>query len=91
MGRPMSKLFSFIGPSLRHLRLNRDLSLRELSDRSGVHISNLSRIENGKSIPGLDTIDKIVTALGYDLGDLNTIMSVIYYDRVEERITDDSK
>ena len=76
----MSKLSSFIGPSLRHLRLNRDLSLRELSRRSGVYKANLSRIENGKTIPSLDTIDKILITLGYDLGDLNTTMIVLYYD-----------
>jgi mannose-6-phosphate isomerase-like protein (cupin superfamily)/DNA-binding XRE family transcriptional regulator len=59
-----------IGDKLRSLRLQRHLTLAELSQAAGVSKSMLSRIERDDSAPTVTTLDKIATALGTDLGRL---------------------
>jgi transcriptional regulator with XRE-family HTH domain len=59
-----------IGDNLRSLRLQRHLTLAELSQSAGVSKSMLSRIERDDSAPTITTLDKIASALGTDLGRL---------------------
>lgn len=49
---------------LKEIRLKRGLSLRELDERSGVSYASISRLEAGQYIPGIDTLLKILKALG---------------------------
>lgn len=49
---------------IKQLREERGLSLRALSRKSGVPLSTLSQIENGRSVPGVDSVAKILDALG---------------------------
>ncbi len=53
-----------IGDKLRVFRLQRRMTLVELSIKSGVSKSLLSRIERGHSVPTITTFQKIATALG---------------------------
>lgn len=53
-----------IGDEIRRLRVERKLSLRELSRRSGIDVSNLSGIENGKRDPQVSTVERIAEVLG---------------------------
>ena len=48
-------------------RMEQDLTQKELADRSGVHQSNISRIEKGQAMPSLVTLDKIARALGKEV------------------------
>lgn len=57
-----------VGRRLRVLRGRSHLSLRELSRRSGVAVSFLSRLEAGRSSATLATLRKVLLALGTDLG-----------------------
>jgi transcriptional regulator with XRE-family HTH domain len=52
-----------VGGRLRQLREKRDLSLRALSEKSGLAINTLSLIENGKSSPTVSTLLQIAVAL----------------------------
>lgn len=52
-----------IGKSLRKLREGRNLSLRSLSEISGLAVNTLSLIENGKTSPSVNTLSKIAKAL----------------------------
>jgi len=45
------------------LRLDQGLSQAELAERAGTKQSVISRIENGESEPGIETIKKIARAL----------------------------
>ena len=45
------------------LMVNGVMTIRELSAISGVHNSNIARIENGKLSAGIDTLSKITHAL----------------------------
>lgn len=43
------------------------VSQRELAKRTGILQQTISKIENGKRIPRVDTFSKIITALGYEI------------------------
>lgn len=57
-----------IGSQVRHLRNQRDLTLQELSDLTGLSKPNLSQIENNIVTPPISTLLKISTALGVAIG-----------------------
>lgn len=48
----------FIGQNIRYLRKHHKLTLIELSEQAGISKSALSDYETGKSIPGLDILQK---------------------------------
>ena len=53
--------------SLKELCKSRDLSLTELSKRTGIGLPQLSRIENGKANPRKKTLEKIADVLRIDV------------------------
>lgn len=57
-----------IGSQIRTLRNQRDLTLQELSDLTGLSKPNLSQIENNIVTPPIATLLKISTALGVPIG-----------------------
>lgn len=52
---------------IQELRIKRGVNLRTLSEMTGYNISNLSLIERGERQPQLDTLEKILNALGAEL------------------------
>ena len=50
-------------PLLRAWRRHRVLSLTELSAKSGIALARLSRLESGKSLAGIQSIDRLCAAL----------------------------
>jgi transcriptional regulator with XRE-family HTH domain len=52
-----------IGERLRELREQKELSQREIEQRSGLLRAYLSRVENGHTIPSIDTLEKWAKAL----------------------------
>ena len=60
----------FIGEKLHALRKAKRISLTELSEKSGVQMATLSRIENKKMVGTLDSHMQIAKALGVDVTDL---------------------
>ena len=59
-----------IGKNLKELRERKDMSLKELSEKSGVQIATLSRIENLKMTGTINSHLSIAKALGVGLVDL---------------------
>ena len=59
-----------IGLRIRALRKERHLSLEQLSEKSGVALATLSRIENGKGSGTFKTHQRISDAFGLSLPDL---------------------
>lgn len=59
-----------LGRRLRRLRKERDLTLAEVAERSGVAASQLSLIENGKREARLTTLQQLVDVYGTSLEDL---------------------
>jgi XRE family transcriptional regulator, regulator of sulfur utilization len=59
-----------VGPRIRALRVARDLSLRELADRSGVSAPMLSQVERGETSPTLAVAGRIAEGFGLSLSQL---------------------
>ncbi|MGI8624930.1 MAG: helix-turn-helix domain-containing protein [Solirubrobacteraceae bacterium] len=62
---PPLAVASALGPRIRALRENMDLSLRDLAERSGVSAPMLSQVERGETSPTLQVAARI--ARGLDL------------------------
>ena len=56
-----------LGQRVRHLREESGHSLRALADQSGLSVTTLSLIENGKSSPSVSTLQKIASAMNVPL------------------------
>lgn len=59
-----------IGERVRGAREDRGWSLVELAKRAGMHRPNLHRLETGKHLPSLDTLERVAAALGVRVVDL---------------------
>ena len=56
-----------IAAQIRETRLARHLSQRELAGRMDVPRTYISKIENGKAIPTLRSLERLASALGVEL------------------------
>lgn len=59
-----------LGPQLQDARKQRDLTLEQLADLSGISKSMLSQIERGQANPSFATLWNIAHALGLDIGSM---------------------
>jgi len=57
-----------IGETIRNFRLEKGMSQGDIEKRTGLLRCYLSRVENGHTIPSLDTLAKIATAMEVPLG-----------------------
>jgi transcriptional regulator with XRE-family HTH domain len=55
--------FMEIGRKLRELREGKDLSQGDIEERTGLLRCYLSRVENGHTIPAIETLEKLANAL----------------------------
>ena len=56
-----------IGETIRNFRLQRSMSQGDIEKRTGLLRCYLSRVENGHTIPSLDTLAKIASAMDLQL------------------------
>ena len=56
-----------IGETIRNYRLQKGMSQGDIEKRTGLLRCYLSRVENGHTIPSLDTLAKIATAMDLPL------------------------
>ena len=61
---------ALVGNRIRELRTNRNLTLQELAERTGLSSSLLSLVERGKTSPSIGTLVAISFALGIHMTDL---------------------
>jgi transcriptional regulator with XRE-family HTH domain len=52
-----------IGERLRAMREEKKLSQRDIAERTGLLRVYISRVENGHTVPGVDTLEKFARAL----------------------------
>jgi transcriptional regulator with XRE-family HTH domain len=57
-----------IGETIRSFRLQKGMSQGDIEKRTGLLRCYLSRVENGHTIPSLDTLAKIASAMDTPLG-----------------------
>jgi len=60
------------GEKLRKLRGDQKLTQPELAGKMGIEQSYLSKLENGKSLPSNDVLNRILDVFGLEVGDLLT-------------------
>jgi transcriptional regulator with XRE-family HTH domain len=61
-----------IGETIRSYRLEKNMSQGDIEKRTGLLRCYLSRVENGHTIPSLDTLAKIAGAMEMPLGQFFT-------------------
>ena len=79
-----------LGKRLREIRKQKKKTLQNLSDKSQCSINYLSQLERGLNSPTIETLRRIVDALGIKLHDLfleNQIDDLPKVIRKEERQT----
>ena len=59
----LSAVVSSIGPKVRHLRKQWNLSLQQLADRSNVSTAAIHKVEQGTMVPTITTLLKLAAAL----------------------------
>jgi transcriptional regulator with XRE-family HTH domain len=59
-----------LGVRIRHARMVRGMTLKELADQSQCSESMLSKIENDKAAPSFATLHRVATALGTNISEL---------------------
>lgn len=62
-GRPQDRLRRELGRQIRLARTERSWTLKDLSESSGVSVSQLSSIERGAHLPSLESLLAVATAL----------------------------
>ena|SRR5215213_3189918 len=73
----MDGMFRSLGSTLRALRDLRQLSQTELARAARIGKSQLSKYENGRELPKLDSIERILTVLRVRPSDLFALLDVI--------------
>jgi transcriptional regulator with XRE-family HTH domain len=59
-----------VGVKIRHTRLLKNMTLKQLADAAGCSESLLSKIENGRANPSLKMIHRVASALGMPVAGL---------------------
>lgn len=80
MGDKMAVDYELIGKRLKEHRLAAQLTQEKVSEASDISTVYLSRIENGKVTPTLDTLATICSVINADLG---MVISGCQYDQKE--------
>ena len=60
---PEEQLHRIIGDTIRTIRKDKELTLKQMSRRTGLSISLLSQIERAESSPSISSLYKIAVAL----------------------------
>lgn len=66
----MSNIKYIVGDRIRSLRNERGWSQEELAHRADIHPSHLGKIERGEKSATIDSLEKIVNALGITFEEL---------------------
>jgi transcriptional regulator with XRE-family HTH domain len=70
MASQLDNVLAAVGPRLRALRLQRDMTLADLSAATDISVSTLSRLESGQRRPNLELLLPLARAHGVPLDEL---------------------
>ncbi len=87
---PVKSISRNIGTTIRDFRLQKQMSQGDIEKRTGLLRCYLSRVENGHTVPSLETLQKIAGALDLQLSEFfaedNAIREVSTLNLSEEEI-----
>ena len=66
----MSDISKIIGNRIRMIRIDKGYSMEELAEKADINTTHLGRIERGETVPKIDSIEKLVNALGITFEEL---------------------
>jgi transcriptional regulator with XRE-family HTH domain len=66
---PVKSISNNIGTTIRDFRLQKGMSQGDIEKRTGLLRCYLSRVENGHTVPSLETLQKIAGALDLQLSE----------------------
>ena len=66
----MDNARALVGERIRVLRKEKSWSQEDLGEKADLHYTYIGAVERGEKNASIDTLDKIATALGIDIGDL---------------------
>lgn len=72
-----------IGQNIKKIRLNKNMTQKQLGDLCGMADSAIRRYENGGANPKIETLGKIAQALNVSIGDLDPSYSYMTHDKDE--------
>jgi transcriptional regulator with XRE-family HTH domain len=78
-----SDMFVNLGPALRRARELRGTSQAEVARQAGVGKSQLSKYEQGKELPKLESLERVLVALGF--GSLDFFYTLHLMDHEADR------
>jgi transcriptional regulator with XRE-family HTH domain len=70
MDSPLERVLTAVGPRLRALRAQREMTLAELSAATAISVSTLSRLESGQRRPNLELLLPLARAYSVPLDEL---------------------
>src|SRR5918995_5369359 len=70
MTGPVERLLANVGPRLRALRQQRDMTLTDIAATTGISVSTLSRLEAGQRRPSLELLLPIAQTYGLPVDEL---------------------
>ena len=70
MDEELDAVLSAVGPRLRSLRKQRETTLTDLSEATGISVSTLSRLESGQRKPTLELLLPLAKAYGVQMDEL---------------------
>lgn len=82
-GDPKRIIAWAIAQRVREAREKQGLRQEDLAEKTGIARSNITRLERGRHLPTLPTLQKIARALNLDLNNLMTQPVVTQKDRLE--------
>jgi transcriptional regulator with XRE-family HTH domain len=77
----LETLRSSVGKALRFLRDDAEMSQEEVSEKSGIHPTYISRLEKGKGNPTLRTLESLAKGLGVESADILNLAEVFAKER----------
>lgn len=66
----LKQLLIKFGKEIKKARIDKDISQEALAEKAGMHVTFLSRIENGKANISLDSVLKLANALNIEVSEL---------------------
>lgn len=78
--------YAVIGKRIQLSRQNKGITQEKLAERAGISVVYLSKIENGRVYPTLETLSNLCTELDTELSDILSNTEVARKDYANDRV-----
>jgi transcriptional regulator with XRE-family HTH domain len=82
---PLDPLYPSLGKAIRFLRKSAGLTQEELADRSGIHTTEISRLERGWRNPSYETLKRLAEGLDHPCSRIFALEEI--FEQEEDKAT----